>query len=171
MSHNFFYDFKRSNKGPTISGADKIPLATWATCHLGILPVAKSVLSGDHSSDRIDSFWSANFDSPNWNKNKKKDFDSRSEAKSFFLFVIYLGESFYFLFWFILFQNSFGFLFILICDSIWFYSKIKSNQKSKVGESWFALCRIIDWFDFESKVNQSESRIKLPGTKISISNL
>ena len=39
--------------------------------------------------------------------------------------------------------------------------KIKSNQKSKVGESWFTHFRIIGWFDFESKANQSESRIKL----------
>ena len=40
-------------------------------------------------------------------------------------------------------------------------SKIKSNQKSKVGESWFTHLRIIFWFDFESKANQSELRIKL----------
>ena len=40
-------------------------------------------------------------------------------------------------------------------------SKIKSNQKSLIGESWFTHCRIIGWFDFESKVNQSESGIKL----------
>ena len=89
-------------------------------------------------------------------------------------------------FWFTLIHNSFGFLFILICDSIWFYSfwfdlilirresritreswftcksKIKSNQKSKVYE--FTHCRIIGWFDFESKANQSESRIKLVRT-------
>ena len=44
----------------------------------------------------------------------------------------------------------------LICES-----KIKSNQKSKVGKSWFTHSRIIGWFDFESKANQSESRIKL----------
>ena len=51
-------------------------------------------------------------------------------------------------------------------------SKIKSNQKSnwiknqidqksKVDESWFTNLRIIGYFDFESKANQSESRIKL----------
>ena len=65
------------------------------------------------------------------------------------------------------------FISIFICDSIWFYSfwfglilirresKIKSDQKSKVGEAWFTNCRIIGCFDFESKANQSESRIKL----------
>ena len=39
--------------------------------------------------------------------------------------------------------------------------KIKSNKKSKIGESWFTHLRIINRFDFESKANQSESRIKL----------
>ena len=73
----------------------------------------------------------------------------------------------------------FVFVFISICDSISFYSfwfdlilirresrftreswfvfesKIKSNQKSKVGESWFTDCRVIVWFDFVSKANKS----------------
>ena len=31
--------------------------------------------------------------------------------------------------------------------------KIKSNQKSKKGESWFTHFRIIGWFVFESKAN------------------
>ena len=39
--------------------------------------------------------------------------------------------------------------------------KIKSKKKSKVVESWFTHLRIIGWFDFASKANQSESRIKL----------
>ena len=39
--------------------------------------------------------------------------------------------------------------------------KIETIQKSKVGESWFTHLRIIGWFHFEQKANQSESRIKL----------
>ena len=87
-----------------------------------------------------------------------------------------------------------GYLFILICDSIWFYSywfgfilirrqsrftrgswfisesKIKSNQKSKVGESWFTHCRIIGWFDFESKwiANQACPTCKCPYLELHI---
>ena len=78
-------------------------------------------------------------------------------------------------FWFT-WTNNFLFWFILICDSIWFYSlwfglililhesrftreswftyesKIKSNQKSKVGESWFTHFRMIGWFDFQKRI-------------------
>ena len=65
--------------------------------------------------------------------------------------------------------DSFWFGLILICcesrftHESWFIceSKLKLNQKSKVGEWWITLCRIIGWFDFESKANESESRIKL----------
>ena len=39
--------------------------------------------------------------------------------------------------------------------------KIKSNEKSQEGESWFTHLRIIGWFNFESKANQTESRINL----------
>ena len=56
----------------------------------------------DQSSDRIDSFWFANFWVAKVNQKSINDFDSRGLSKSFF---------FYFWFWF-----------ISICDSIWFYS-------------------------------------------------
>ena len=40
-------------------------------------------------------------------------------------------------------------------------SKIKSNQKLQVGESWLTHFRIMGWFDFLSKGKQNESQIKL----------
>ena len=46
--------------------------------------------------------------------------------------------------------------------------KIKSNQKSKVGESWLTHLRIMGWFDFGSKANQSESQIKLVWALVTI---
>ena len=74
-----------------------------------------------------------------------KDFDSRVESKSFYFIFDSRGRI---IFWFTFINNSFGFLFILI-------------QKSREGESWFTYCRILGCFDFESKVNKSESRITL----------
>ena len=108
-------------------------------------------------------------------------FDSLSKRTnrndSFWFTLICHIFSIWFWYWFILIHNSFWFLFILICDSNRFYSfwfvlifprimihlriKIKTNQKSNVGESRFTHLRIIGWFDFESKANQSESRIML----------
>ena len=90
-----------------------------------------------------------------------------------FLILIYFDSQ---LIWiFIHFDLRFNFiLFILIRFDFdrresrfkpesWFTceSKFKSNQKSKVGESWFTYCRIIGWFDIKLNANQSESRIKL----------
>ena len=77
--------------------------------------------------------------------------------KIFFLFLINVGEPFHFWFWFILIRFDFDSSLITIHPRI----KIKTNQKSKVGESWFTHLQIIGRFNFESKSNQSESRITL----------
>ena len=60
-------------------------------------------------------------------------------------------------------NDSFWFGLILILHESRFNreSWFTCESKSKVGESWFTYCRIIGCFDFESKANQSESRIKL----------
>ena len=104
----------------------------------------------------------------------------------------YWNDSIWFWFWFTLIHNSLDIY--SFCDSIWFYSywfgfilirrqsrftrgswfisesKIKSNQKSKVGESWFTHCRIIGWFDFESKwiANQACPTCKCPYLELHI---
>ena len=64
---------------------------------------------------------------------------------------------------FILIRFDFDYLGITVHPQIIFHLriKIKSNQKSKVGESIFTHFRIIGWFDFESKANQTVSRIEL----------
>ena len=74
--------------------------------------------------------------------------------------------------WFTIHLDLYSFWFliqfdVIHFDSVWFWfaanhdspanHNLPTNQKSKVGES----CRIIAWFDFGSKANQSESRIKL----------
>ena len=122
-------------------------------------------------SDRIDSFWFAEV--------HKKILICEVNQNLFFYFWFTWANHFIFWFWFIVIFIHFDLrfkviLFILIrfdFDSsritthprimIHLRIKIKSNQKSKVGESWFTHLRIIGWFDFESKANQSESRIKL----------
>ena len=91
----------------------------------------------------------------------------------FFWFLIDVDESFYFRF--PIHFDFYSFWFAIQVDlihfnSVWFWfvanhdsptNKIKSNQKSKVGESWLTHFRVIIWFDFESKANQTKSRIKL----------
>ena len=147
------------------------------------------------SSDQIDSFWFANFDSPKWMKIQKMIL-IREKYQNLSLLSFTWANHFIFYsdsFWFSLIHDSFEFLIILICDSIRFYSfsfglvkirresrfkreswftcesKIKSNHKSNVGESWFTHLRIIGWFDCESKANQSETRIKLVRALVSSS--
>ena len=112
-------------------------------------------------SDRIDSFWFAEV-----NQKSQITFDSRDESKSFFIID---SDSFWFTFeanelqWFILNHFDFDSTRITIQPRIMIHLriKIKSNQKSKVGEMWFTHLRIIGWFDFEWKANHSESQIKL----------
>ena len=94
-----------------------------------------------------------------------REFLIREVNQNLFLFLIHLGESFYFWFtykaneshWFILIWFDFDSSRIMIHLRI----KNQTESKSKVGESWFAHCRIIGWFNFESKANKSESWIKL----------
>ena len=63
---------------------------------------------------------------------------------------------------------------ITIHSRIMSHMRIKNQieKKSKVGESWFTHLRIIGCFDFESKANHIESRIKLvralPFTKLGL---
>ena len=117
-------------------------------------------------SNRIDLFWFAKIWFAKVNKKSQKDLDSRGESKYFtyeanesqWFILIHFDFDFY-SFWFAIEIDFIHF------DSVWFMIHlriiIKSNLKSKIGESWFTHLRIIFWFDFESKANQSESRIKL----------
>ena len=121
---------------------------------------------------------SIHFDSPNWVKNKKRFWLARW-IKICFWFVIHFRESFYFWFWFILihFDSQFIWLF-----SFWFAIhfafdslritnhprlminlRIKNQVESKIKGRWIVIHSLLNlgWFDFESKANQSESRIKL----------
>ena len=97
-------------------------------------------------SDRIDSFWFANFWFAEVNQKSQKDFDSRFNLILFTLLRSDFDSSRIMI-------HSWILVHLLI--------KIKSNQKLKVGGSWFNHLRVIGLFDFESKPNQSESRIKL----------
>ena len=118
-------------------------------------------LSFAQGSNRIVSFWFAKIWFAKVNQKSRKGFDSRDESKSFFispsrgriiLFVIFIYFDLRFkLILFILIRFDF------YSSRIWIHLriKIKTNQKSKVGETWFTHLRIIIWFDFESKANQA----------------
>ena len=108
------------------------------------------------------------FDSPKWIKNHKTILIREGFDFGSFWFTFGANDrndSFWFLFiWFAIQIDSIHF------DSFYFNSsritihpriKSRSNQKSQEVESWFTHLRIIGWFDFESKANHSESRIKL----------
>ena len=123
-------------------------------------------------SDQIDSFLFANFRFVEVNQKSQKRFwfarwmkifffDSRGRI-ILFLFLIDFDSRFK-LIVFILIRLDFNSSQITPHPRIMIHLriKIKSNQKSKVGESWLTHLRIIGWFDFGSKANQSESRIKL----------
>ena len=116
---------------------------------------------GNQGSDRIDSFWFANFWFAEVNQKLQIYFICDSLGRIIlFLILIHFDSQCNLIF--IHFDLRFNLiLYILISDSILFYSfwfgfilfrresrftresKIKSNQKSKVGESWFTHFRIM----------------------------
>ena len=111
-------------------------------------------------SNRIVSFWFAKFWFAKVNQKSRKGFDSRDESKSFFysrerIILFLISDHFdlrFKLFFFIVIWFDFHTSQLGIHPRIMSHLriKIKSNKKSKVGESWFTRLRIIIWFDLKS---------------------
>ena len=111
-----------------------------------------STCGSDQRSDRIDSFWFANFDSPNWVKINKKANQTRESKSLFDLWFTWANH------------------FIFDSDTFWF--TFEANESH-----WFILIRF--WFvanhdppaNHDSPVNQNQIESKIKGRRILIHSL